>query len=167
MRQQYFFGTILSCCAAVLLSGCSSTLINERTDASGLEQPTGVPWVESRRYDVYVYAVTKNESEEPRLLHYGRYLLGDKVNGKLIDPQRPIWMTNYRSGPFSDASLVMDFHENGNLKKVELNADSKPAQAVETLTVPLNLQDQIQQKELERLQRENAIAAERAKLGES
>ena len=40
-------------------------------------------------------------------------------------------MTNYRSGPFSDASLEIEFHGNGSLKKLDLSADNKPSQVIE------------------------------------
>lgn len=39
---------------ATVLTACSTSLVNVR-DSDNFSSPKGVPWVESREYDVYVY----------------------------------------------------------------------------------------------------------------
>jgi hypothetical protein len=149
---------------APALAACSTSLLNE-PDNTEFMKPSGIPWVEAREYDVYVYQFrSKNGSTDVKPLHYGRYVLSDKVNGKIIDPNRPKWTTNYRSAAFSDGSLKLTFHENGSLKEAQVTSQPGAAEGLQTITESLDVTNQIEKKELERLEREKKMKETREAL---
>jgi len=147
---------LIASSAACVLLGCDATLRNvpSKALAGSNAPPDGVPWVESRRYDVYLYQGGPNGGQ---LLFHDRLALGDRLNGAAIDDGRPKWEVNYDAGPMSNASIEIEFHENGSLKKAAITTNPKSAAVVEAGTAALSVQDEIEKKELERLKRKKDL----------
>lgn len=151
--------TLISLMAILLsasLTACSTSLSNE-PDNTNFSDPKGVPWVESREYDVYVYLFPGGTTTNAKPLHYGRYALSDKVNGEVIDAGRQKWTTNYKGAAFSDGTLKLTFHENGSLKEVQITSQPSAVEKLQALTEGLDITNEIEKKELERLEREKKI----------
>jgi hypothetical protein len=161
------FVIIVTC--ACLLSSCSSTITNKRV-AEFSQDLEGIPWVETRSYDVYVYQA--RGEKDPILLYYGRHDLVDKVNGKIIDENRLKWVTNYRGQAFSDANLSLEFYDSGTLKKAGITSLSGAERAAKAAGAVLEIPDKLEERsqiemkrEKDRLQTEYDIAELRRKLG--
>ena len=155
LRRTFQFGSLVATSIAILgLSGCSTSVVNAVAD-DNFSDPVGIPWVESREYDVFIYRVGADGKTTP--LHFGRYALGDKVNGKIIDPSRKRWVSNYKSEMFSDGGLSLTFHENGSLKEAKISSSSGAVDGLKTGTQLLNVTDEIEKKKLERLEREKKL----------
>lgn len=151
--------------SVVTFSACSTSLINKKEN--DFKNPQGVPWVESREYDVFVYTFkkdSKDNSYKPVKLHYGRYALGDKVNGKIIDNKRAKWTTNYKGQIFSDGGISLAFHENGSLKEAKISSAPGIEKGTKIVGQGLNVVDEIEKKELDRLEREKKIKETRKAL---
>ncbi len=58
-------------------------------------------------------------------------------------------------------------HDTGSVKSITVSDDPRIDQAINAAAVPLDLQDNIDSKELERLKRENEIREQRKKLENS
>ena len=148
----------------ISMAGCSAKLVNEY-DTDNFAAPKGIPWVESREYDVFVYNLhLVNGTASAKPLHYGRYALSDKVNGKVIDSDRDKWTTNYKGEAFSAGTLNLSFHENGSLKKGHITTQPGTANALSASTELLNLSDSIDEKEVKRLENEKKLRDLRKEL---
>jgi hypothetical protein len=75
-----------------LVLGCSATLRSELLSNSPPAKLKGVPWVEPRVYEVFVYQQTKKGADAP-LVYYARHALTDKVNDLPLKDHR-IWVIN-------------------------------------------------------------------------
>jgi hypothetical protein len=137
-----------SLAAAIFLCGCTARLVSRKVE--DFSSPAGIPWVESREYEVFVYG-------RGRLLYFGRHRLGDTVNDVLIDDKRDRFELNYSSTPFSTANLLVELYENGALKKATLDGKDGSAAALSSVDEGLSLSDEMEKRELERLEREKKL----------
>ncbi|MEM7144868.1 MAG: hypothetical protein AAF591_07010 [Verrucomicrobiota bacterium] len=102
-------------------------------EVSNLNEVTGVPWVESREYDVYVLqgtpiSTTNKKPTLPNIVYLGQHHLTDKLNN-YTDTSRKKWSTNYKADPFASGTLGVDLNDIGELKKVTVSSKSGTAQA--------------------------------------
>ena len=142
--------------AWVTLSGCSASITTRSVQDDKFLNTKGVPWVETSLYDVYIFQGISDK--KVKQIYYGRHALIDKVNGTIIDPSRPRWVTNYKAGSFSNASLKLVFHQNGSLKEAHITTTPKAAEAAKAATAALSVTEEIEKKELERLKRQKELS---------
>lgn len=147
------FRFIIALIYSVLIFGCSVNIINRpgNNDNGDIQ---GIPWVETRPYDVYVFIGVGDDNTDAKQLSYSRLDLLDKVNNIIIDENRPKWETNYKAGPFSSGTLEIDFHEAGNLKKISTTNKTGASKIIESGKAVIEVPESIEKKELEKLKRE-------------
>lgn len=133
------------------LAGCSANLKNISVDS--FANAKGVPWVESKSYEVKIYQIGANSSKD-RLLEFGVYELSDRVNGEEIDAARSKWTVNYSAGPFAKGGLKLTMHPNGTLKMVSIDSEPQVKSSGDAATAVVSIEDEIEKKEVERLKRE-------------
>ena len=148
--------------AAVFALGCSAKLKHHSVD--DFQNPAGVPWVEAREYQVLVYQGTSGGSG--KLLYFNRHQLTDRVNGQTIDPARPKYETNYSSGPFATGTLALELHANGALRTARIDTTGGTAAALGAIDQAAGVEGAIEDKELDRLERERDLQKVRDELDE-
>jgi hypothetical protein len=183
--------TLLGPSFLMALVGCNTVLKNHlvRSHEELLAAKRGIPWVETRQYDVYVFEGGKAPDKDekctdrrgnkvpclpvPVQIYYGRHELLDEVSGVEIDPERRRWETNYEARTFSDGTLHLDFDELGALKKVELTGSSGLGDAATAASAAAGVPQPIQrnedaekEQELKRLQTEKSLRDARKALQE-
>jgi len=169
-----------------MMSGCNTVLKNHSVSSREelLRAKRGIPWVETRQYDVYVFrgktapgpcadadgnVISCQPTPVP--IYYGRHDLLDQVSGVEIDPKRRRWETNYEARTFSDGTLLLEFDELGVLKKAELTGSAGLGDAAKTANTAAGIPEAIQKKddaeqeaELKRLETKKKIRDARKAL---
>jgi hypothetical protein len=149
----------------VLVSaGCASNISSKPVkEADAVE---GVRWIETRQYDVYVYVGGAPTKEivgpdgkkivlgKPNQLYFGTHDLLDRVNGIVLDSNRPIWEVNYKADTFSDGTLNLEFHDNGSLKKAKLLGKGGTADAARAATSAVKAQEDVAADKISDIERE-------------
>lgn len=156
---------LLAALVAASSLACQTKLVSSHvseTDFAAAD--AGIPWVEAREYDVVIYRGTDGA---PERVYYGRQLLLDQVSGKIIDPERPRWQTNYVAWAFADGSVTLTFDELGSLVKAEAASAAGGPRAAEAGAKAAGVPDAVEAKELERLKRELELLETRKKLEEA
>lgn len=166
--------SLLALFFVAILTGCNSTLINQKPGSNG---PVGIPWTETRAYDVYVFVggestYTLNAAtspsyvatQTPKQIYVGTYDLLDFVNDKPIDPARQKWEINYRAMLFSDGGLELALDDNGAVKRAKITGKPGTASAVNAATTIVKRKDDLETEELADLKRKIEMIEQQKKL---
>ena len=152
-------------------SGCRTTIQNYPVGAANFASASkGVPWVEPRQYDVYVYQGAGSPTPpatNATQIYYGRHYLLDEVSGKLIDTGRPRWQTNYKAWLFADGTIILSFDEYGSLKKAEVTSTTGLPEVARAGAAVAETPESIEKEKLERLERELKILETTKKIQEA
>lgn len=146
-------------------TGCRTTIQNHPVGKDEFNEASmGIPWVEPRLYDVFVYqrtAATPTDASKITQVYYGQHYLLDEVSGTDIDididtPRRR-WQTNYSAWLFADGSLTLTFDGYGSLKKAEVTSKTGMPRAAKASAAAAGTFEGLEEKKLERMETELEI----------